>query len=125
MSGPILMYAASFILLGWGIAHLFPTRNVVKGFGEISTENKRIITMEWIIEGLALIFIGFLVAVTTYIDRTSPLARSVYTSCIVMLNILTVVSLFTGSRNSLIAFKLCPFIFTGSSILIAVGGILS
>jgi hypothetical protein len=26
---------------------------------EISVDNKRIITMEWIIEGIALIFIGY------------------------------------------------------------------
>jgi hypothetical protein len=125
MSGTILMYAASFMLCGWGLAHLFPTRNVVDGFGDISNENKRIITMEWIIEGLSLIFIGSLVAVTTYVDRTSVLAKAVYSSCIVVLNVLSIVSLFTGFRNSFIAFKLCPFIFTGSSVLIAVGGILN
>ncbi len=42
----------------WGIAHLFPTSSVVKGFGEISADNKNIITMEWIVEGVSLIFIG-------------------------------------------------------------------
>jgi hypothetical protein len=125
MSGSILMYAASLMLIGWGLAHLFPTRAVVKGFGDISDENKRIITMEWIIEGLSLVFIGSLVAATTFVDRTSLLAKVVYSSCIVLLNLLSVVSLFTGFRNSFIAFKLCPFIFTGSSILIAVGGILN
>ena len=125
MSGSILMYAASLMLIGWGLAHLFPTRAVVKGFGDISDENKRIITMEWIIEGLSLVFIGSLVAATTFVDRTSLLAKVVYSSCIVVLNLLSVVSLFTGFRNSFIAFKLCPFIFTGSSILIAVGGILN
>ena len=45
----------------WGIAHLFATRAVVKGFGEISKDNKKIITMEWIVEGVSLIFIGTLV----------------------------------------------------------------
>lgn len=119
------MYAASLILIGWGLAHLFPTRGVVKGFGHISDENKRIITMEWIIEGLSLMFIGSLVAATTFVDRTSLLAKVVYSSCIVVLNLLSVVSLFTGFRNSFFAFKLCPFIFTGSSIMIAVGAILN
>jgi hypothetical protein len=125
MSGPIMMYAASFILLGWGLAHIFPTGSVVRGFGELSTENKRIITMEWIIEGVSLVFIGSLVTLTTYIDRTSLLAKTVYMSCIVVLNVLSIISVFTGFRNSFIAFRLCPFIFTGSSVLIAVGGILS
>jgi hypothetical protein len=119
------MYAASLVVFGWGLAHLFPTASVVKGFGEISNDNKRIITMEWIIEGASLMFIGCLVALTTYVDPTSLLAKAVYTSCIVVLNVLSIISLFTGFRNSFIAFKLCPFIFTGSSVLIAVGGILS
>ena len=125
MNGSIFMYAASLVLFGWGIAHLFPTSKVVQGFGEISIENKRIITMEWIIEGVALIFVGTLVAVTTILDPTSILGRTIYSSCIVMLNALSVISMFTGSRNSHIAFRMCPVIFTGSSILIAVGSILS
>ncbi len=124
MSGSLLQYAASLMLIGWGLAHLFPTRAIVKGFGDISVENKRIITMEWIIEGLSLIFIGGLVAATTWIDRASLLSTVVYSSCIIILILLSVVSFFTGFRNSFIAFKLCPLIFTGSSILIAVGGLL-
>jgi hypothetical protein len=124
MVASILIYAASLLLLGWGIAHLFPTSKVVQGFGEISIDNKRIITMEWITEGVALIFIGLLVGITTFLDGTSLLSKAVYSSTVVVLNVLSVVSLFTGFRNSFIAFKLCPIIFTGSSILIAVGSIL-
>lgn len=118
---PMLIYAASLILCGWGIAHLFPTGTVVRGFGEISADNKRIITMEWITEGVALVFIAVLVALTTFLDGTSVLSKAVYLSTIVALNVLSVVSLFTGFKNSFIPFKLCPLIFTGSSILIAVG----
>jgi hypothetical protein len=124
MGASVLTYAASFLLFGWGTAHLFPTRNVVRDFGEISSDNKRIITMEWITEGVALIFIGFLVAMTTYLDGASLLSKAVYWSSIVVLNVLSIVSIFTGFRNSFIPFKLCPFIFTGSSILIAVGSLL-
>ena len=56
-----LIYIGSAIIILWGIAHIMPVRSVVKGFGSISTDNKRIITMEWIAEGLILIFIGGLV----------------------------------------------------------------
>ncbi len=125
MSMPVFTYAASFILLGWGIAHLFATRSVVRGFGEISPDNKRIVTMEWITEGIALIFIGFLIWITTYLGGASSLSKAVYVSAVVMLNVLSVVSLFTGFRYSFIAFKLCPYIFTGSSILIAVGSLVN
>jgi len=125
MHASLLTYAASLMVLGWGIAHLFPTKSVVAAFGDISADNKRIVTMEWITEGVALIFIGVLVAIATYLDRTSLLAKAVYLTTIVALNVLSVVSLFTGFRNSFIPFKLCPVIFTGSSILIAVGGMLN
>jgi len=77
--------------------------------------------MEWITEGVALVFIGIHAGLTTYLDGTSLLSKAVFLSIVVALNVLSVVSLFTGFRNSFIAFKLCPVIFTGSSILISVG----
>ncbi len=60
MLNQVALYSGSAFIAFWGIAHLFPTRSVVSGFGGISVDNKRIITMEWIVEGIALIFIGFL-----------------------------------------------------------------
>ena len=124
MIGAVLTYIGSFLLFGWGIAHLFPTRNVVLGFGDISLDNKRIITMEWITEGVALIFIGLLVAVATYLDRTSLVSKAVYWTSFAALNVLSIVSLFTGFRNSFIAFKLCPLIFSSASALIIIGAYL-
>ncbi|KPL15771.1 MAG: hypothetical protein AMS23_04865 [Bacteroides sp. SM1_62] len=64
----ILLYISSFLLAFWGIAHLLPTKNVVKGFGTISADNKNIIAMEWINEGATLIFLGILVLVITLAD---------------------------------------------------------
>lgn len=125
MNGVILICVGSFLTLGWGVAHLFPTGRVVAGFGEISPDNRRTITMEWINEGVTLIFIGVLVALVTFVDRTSAVSRIVYWSCFGALNVLSVVSLFTGFRNTFLPFKLCPFIFTGSSLLIIVGSYLS
>jgi hypothetical protein len=39
----------------WGIVHLLATKGVIAGFGELSADNRHIITMEWIVEGVALI----------------------------------------------------------------------
>jgi hypothetical protein len=125
MHGAILSYIGSFLLLAWGIAHLFPTRTVVSAFGQISADNRRIITMEWINEGVALIFIGVLVAMVTYLDGSSLMCRTVYWATFACLNILSIVSIFTGFRNAFIAFKLCPLLFTGSSVLIMLGGYIS
>jgi hypothetical protein len=58
----IILYLGAALTALWGIAHLFPTKSVVEGFGDISIDNKRIITMEWIVEGVSLFFMGLLVA---------------------------------------------------------------
>jgi len=108
----------------WGIAHLFPTKSVVKGFGDISTDNKRVITMEWIVEGVSLIFIGVLVAVVTGIDPVSVVSKAVYILSAIGLLALAVVSLFTGFKINFTPYKLCPFIFTVSAVLIFIGGAL-
>ena len=120
----ILLYLGSGLTLIWGVAHLFPTKSVVQGFGEISIDNKRIVTMEWIIEGLALIFIGVLVATVTVIDPSSVVSAAVYLISVIMLLVMAVLSLFTGFKISFLPFKLCPFIFTTSAVLILIGGLL-
>ncbi len=121
MLNEILLYLGSALPLFWGASHLFATKSVVEGFGDISLDNRRIITMEWITEGVALIFIGVLTASVTYTDRTGMVPTVVYWLSFGVLNTLSVVSLFTGFRVSFAPFKLCPFIFTTSSILIVLG----
>ncbi|HTY25164.1 MAG TPA: hypothetical protein VMC85_18680 [Desulfomonilaceae bacterium] len=121
MNGALVTYIGSFLTCAWGIVHLFPTRNVVRSFGDMSPDNKRTITMEWINEGIFLMFLGILSATVTYCDRQRPITQIVYWTVFGALNTLSIVSLFTGFRNSPLPFKLCPFIFTGSSILIVIG----
>ena len=57
------------MLIFWGVAHLFPTASVIRGFGPITQDNKRILAMEWIIEGVTLIFIGALVIGANYLSE--------------------------------------------------------
>jgi ketosteroid isomerase-like protein len=119
----ILLYLGAFLTAAWGIAHLFPTRNVVRGFGEISADNKKIITMEWIIEGATLIFLGVLTALTTYAEPYVWLAKLVFIVTALFLVVLSVISFFTGFRVAFFPYKLCPFIFLSSAVLIFLGGI--
>ena len=91
------------------------------GLGNGIIDNKLIITMEWIVEGLSLIFLGLLTIVVTLIDTESKLAKATYVLIIGMLFALTVLSLFTGFRVDFLPFKLCPMIFSVSAILIIVG----
>ena len=120
----VLLIISSVLLVGWGTAHLFPTRNVVRGFGEISMDNQHIIRMEWINEGATLIFLGTLIFVLSLIDRTATISRVVYWCVFGFLNVLSVISLFTGFRVNFIPYKLCPVIFTSASVLILLGGII-
>jgi hypothetical protein len=98
MMNLILLYLGSGLTVMWGVAHLFPTKSVVQGFGEISIDNKRIITMEWIIEGLALIFIGVLVATVTVIDPSNVVSTAIYFISVMMLLVMALLSLFTGFK---------------------------
>jgi hypothetical protein len=116
MNGNLFLYLASLLLVVWGVAHLFPTKNVVIGFGDISLDNQRVITMEWINEGVTLIFIGLLTAAVTIVDPASLVTRTVYWLAIIMLNALSIISLFTGFRVNFLPYRLCPIIFTGSSL---------
>ena len=104
-----------------GVAHLFATRGVVSGFGDLSADNRRIITMEWIVEGVALISTAAFVAVVTAIQPESPAAAGVYAVAIATLILLAVVSVFTGFRIAFLPFRLCPFIFGVSAAMIAWG----
>jgi len=108
----------------WGIAHLFPTKSVVNGFGDITIDNKRIITMEWIIEGVFLIFIGLLCAGLTLLDQSNIISFYVFIYSSVFLFILAIISLFTGFRVNFLPYKLCPFIFSFSAVLLIIGALL-
>ena len=121
MLNEILLYVGGAITLLWGVSHLFPTKSVVKGFGEISEDNKNIITMEWIVEGIALIFIGFIVIGLTVIGIPGKVTSFVYYSSAGCLIVLAVVSVLTGFRINFFAFKMCPYLFTISALLIILG----
>jgi hypothetical protein len=119
-----LLFISSALSMIWGIAHLFPTKNVVRGFGDISIDNRHIITMEWIIEGVALIFIGVIVALVTLIDPAHQISVAIFITSILMYVTLALISFFTGFKVDFLPYKLCPFIFLTSAVLISLGAFL-
>ncbi|UCG26874.1 MAG: hypothetical protein JSV24_07800 [Bacteroidales bacterium] len=119
----ILLYSAAFFTMIWGTAHLFPTKSVVLNFGDISTDNRQIITMEWLIEGIALIFTGCLTGLVTYLDYRNEISQVVFLISAIFLFLLAAISFFTGFRIAFLPYKLCPFIFSFSGILILIGGV--
>ncbi len=114
----LLIYIGSISTGLWGIAHLFATRGVIEGFGDLTADNRRIITMEWVAEGVALISTATFVATVTAIQPGGLASQAVYAVAIVTLLAFSAVSLFTGFKISFLPFKLCPFIFSASAGLI-------
>jgi hypothetical protein len=95
-----LLYIGSWIIILWGIAHIVPVRSVVKGFGTISQDNRRIITMEWVAEGLTLCFIGLLVLfVAIFGQEGNSVSNIVYRAAGAMLLVMAVWTLVTGART--------------------------
>jgi len=113
------------MIVVWGIAHIIPTKSVVSGFGAISEENKRIITMEWVAEGVTLCFIGLLVLLVTILAGSqSQAALIVYLASAIMLIVMAGWSLSTGARTSIIPIKICPLVKTVVAILFLLGSLL-
>ena len=117
-----LILAGALLVVIWGTAHLFPTRNVVEGFGDAAQDNKRIITMEWLFEGITLIFIGLLVILVTLLGNISGnINRIVYWASAAMLVVMAIISSLTGGKVNFLFYKLCAPIFTASALLILLG----
>jgi hypothetical protein len=100
---------------------LFATKGVVAGFGDLKTDNRHIITMEWIVEGVGLISIAAFVVAATAIELQSLVSSAIYAVAMGTLVVLAVISLFTGYKVAFLPFRLCPFIFIISALLIAWG----
>lgn len=108
------------------MAHIaIPTRSIVDGFGPISADNKRILVMEWLMEGVLLVFIGVLVMLMTSLaQEPGGLAVLVYRACASVLVVMAAVSFFTGARTAILPMKLCPSIFLTAAALLFVATIL-
>lgn len=120
-----LLYIGSGIIILWGIAHIVPARSVVKGFGPISQDNRRIITMEWVSEGLTLCFIGLLVLfVAIFGQDGNSVSNIVYRAAGVMLLVMAVWTLVTGARTSIIPIKICPAVKTVVAALFLIASFL-
>ena len=119
MIGSVMLYAGSAIVIGWGIAHIaIPTKGVVKSFGPISTTNQRILLMEWVMEGVLLVFVGVLVALVRAIAPETEVGPTVvYRTSAATLIIMAAISLATGARTPIVPMKLCPLIFTAVALL--------
>ena len=122
MISSIMLYTGAAVIFLWGVGHLAPTKNVVGGFGSISEDNKRVITMEWLAEGLTLCFLGLLVFFVSILGGFQNFVSIiVYRASALMLAVLAVLSLFTGARTSVVPMKICPYVKIFVAVLFWMG----
>ena len=120
-----LFSAGSIAIFLWGVAHMVPTRKIVDGFGQLSPDNRRIITMEWLLEGATLCFLGALVAVVALdLGPIDPATRLVGRLAAAMLLIMAAISAFTGARTAVLPMRLCPLVKTAVALVWLVASIL-
>ena len=107
----LLIYIGSGVIFVWGVGHLIPTRSIVAGFGDLSIDNRRILTMEWLAEGLTLCFLGVLGALVFLTDGlASPVSRVVIRAIAAMLFVMAGLSAATGARTPIGPMRACPIV---------------
>ena len=122
MLNQVLLFTSSGLIIIWGIAHLIPTKAIVAGFGSISDDNKRIITMESIAEGITLVFLGVLVVLVTIVGGSeNVVSQTVVWASAIMLFVMALLTLMTGARTALLPYKICPVVKTVVALLFIIG----
>lgn len=115
----LLAYLAGAILILWGLLHVMPTRTVADRFGHIGTDNRRILVMEWVAEGITHVSIGTLIVLIAVAgDAAESTADLVYRVLATVLVALAALTSATGARTPVIWFKICPFVLTTAAALI-------
>ena len=123
--GEILVLIGGGAIFLWGLGHIAPTKAVVAGFEPISIDNRRILVMEWLVEGLTLCFVGLLAIVTVLVLGADARGTVLVARMLAgFLLALAGLSLMTGARTSIIPMKLCPFVKTAVAALLITGSLL-
>ncbi len=126
MSSAVVLGVGSVVPLLWGLAHILPIRAVVAGFGPLSPDNHRIIQMEWVAEGLTLMFLGLLPGLTLAMHGpTDPVAVLVFRASAGMLIVMAVWTALTGARTANVPIKVCPFVKAFAALCLFFGSLSS
>ncbi|MCF7861415.1 hypothetical protein K9M79_04130 [Candidatus Woesearchaeota archaeon] len=120
----IMIYIGAGLIFLWGIAHIIPTQKIVKGFGKLKPDSKKILTMLWVGEGLTLIFLGIF-AIASIKFGFYFLSHIQIRLVVIMLIILAGLSMMTGARTKALPMKLCPVVKLISATLMFVGSVLA
>ncbi|MET9395326.1 hypothetical protein ABZY20_33760 [Streptomyces sp. NPDC006624] len=120
----VLAYIAAGLVGLWGVSHAVPTRSVVAGFGEISTDNRRVLVQEWLAEAVTMWSFAVLIIVVTAVGGGTATVDWVYRVVAGALLVLAVLTALTGARTGVIWFKICPVLLGSSAALLLAAGLL-
>jgi hypothetical protein len=115
-----LPYAAAIITAAWGVAHAVPTGQVIADFEPITTDNRRIVTQEWVAEAVTMWAVAGIVVAATATSATSDTTTRVYRVAAIALVVLAALTVLTGARTRVIWFKICPVLLTASAVLLLI-----
>ena len=118
-----LSYLAAFLTGAWGVAHTIPTREVVAAFQPITTDNRRIITQEWVAESVTMWATAGVIVAATATSVNSDVTSWVYRVCGAALLTLAALTAVTGARTRVIWFKICPALLTVSAVLLVAASV--
>ena len=125
MPNTVLRSLGAALLILWGVAHIIPMRNVVAGFGALSEDNRINITMEWVAEGLALAFVGALVALVTLVGGANdPVTRVVVWAVAGFCIIMGSWTFIVGRHSTVLPIRLCPLVLAVAAVLLVLGNVL-
>ena len=114
----VLAYLAAALIGAWGIAHAVPTKRVVAGFAPITTDNRRVLTQEWLAESFTMWAMAALVVAVTITAGDTRVTAIVYQAVAALLLALAVLTALTGARTPVVWFKVCPVLLATSAILL-------
>ena len=112
-------YVAAALIGAWGIAHGVPTKRVVAGFA-ITTDNRRVLTQEWLAESFTMLAMAALVVAVTVTAGDTRVTAIVYLVGAGLLLALATLTALTGARTPVVWFKVCPILLATSAALLLV-----
>jgi hypothetical protein len=116
----VLAYVAAALIGVWGIAHAVPTKRVVAGFAPITTDNRRVLTQEWLAESFTMWAMAALVVAVTMTAGDTRVTAIVYRVVAGLLLALAALTALTGARTPVVWFKVCPILLATSAALLLV-----
>ena len=119
----VLAYVAAALIGVWGIAHAVPTKRVVAGFAPITTDNRRVLTQEWLAESVTMWAMAALVVAVTVTAGDTRVTAIVYRVVAGLLLALAALTALTGARTPVVWFKVCPVLLAVSAALLLVASI--